>query len=276
MLQRIDLKPLAPYAAFYPVPPSITYPYLLAVLTVPETAPTLVYSPMVPGKLMASSVNRSGMHIFAHFAVDPRAGELFSRGKKVKLQQQPMQVLLTLLEKPGEIVSREELRQRIWPADTFVDFEHSLNTAIKKLRLALGDRATKSKFVETLPKRGYRFLPKVDATEEVPPAPATTSSLPGKVFTLVAEGGSECVLAPVDRKSLEEWRRLLSLNDDVGVSMMITEKRLLLLEAATTVRVLSLDGIAGWCEVRILEGEHYGRTALVSRKSLKAAQAAKN
>jgi hypothetical protein len=87
---------------------------------------------------------------------------------------------------------------------------------------------------------------------------------------LVAEGGTECVLAPVDEKSLEEWRRLIGLNDDVGVSIMITEKRLLLLEAGKTVRVLALSAGAGLCEVRVLEGEHYGRTALLSRKSLKA------
>src|SRR5208282_2560768 len=97
----------------------------------------------------------NGTFRFGDFAVDPRAGELFRRGKKVKLQPQPVQVLLALLEKPRQIVTREELRRRIWPADTFVDFEHSLNTAIKKLRLALGDRANKSKFVETLPRRGY-------------------------------------------------------------------------------------------------------------------------
>jgi hypothetical protein len=73
----------------------------------------------------------------------------------------------------------------------------------------------------------------------------------------------------VDDKSLEEWQRLLGLNDDVGVSMMITEKRLLLLEAGKPVRLLAMEGNNGWCEVRVLEGEHYGRTALLSRKSLK-------
>jgi DNA-binding winged helix-turn-helix (wHTH) protein len=178
--------------------------------------------------------------------------------------------LLALLAQPGQIVTREELRQKIWPADTFVDFEHSLNTAIKKLRLALGDCATKSKFVETLPRRGYRFLAEVEATEEKPKAKTASSPIEGKVFTLVAEEGTECVLAPVDGKSLEEWRRLLSLNDDVGVSMMITEKRLLLLEAGKPVRLLSAEANAGLCEVRVLEGEHYGRTALLNRKSLKA------
>jgi DNA-binding winged helix-turn-helix (wHTH) protein len=219
---------------------------------------------------MSSSANESGAKRFADFVVDSRAGELYRRGKKIKLQHQPTQVLLTLLEKPGQIVTREELRQRIWSSDTFVDFEHSLNTAIKKLRLALGDSATKSKFVETLPRRGYRFVANVEAGEEVPLIRSPGSPMEGKVFTLVAEEGMECVLAPVDGKAQEEWRRLVALNDDVGVSMMITEKRLLLLEAGKTVRLLSLTGADGSCEVRILEGEHYGRTALLSRKFLKA------
>jgi hypothetical protein len=186
-----------------------------------------------------------------------------------------MQVLLALLEKPGQIVTREELQQRIWPADTFVDFEHSLNTAVKKLRLALSDRANKSRFVETLPRRGYRFLASVEALEEKPVLKQTGASVEGKLFTLVAQGGTECVLAPVDGKSLEEWRRLIGLNDDVGVSMMITDQRLLLLEAGKCVRLLARDGGTGWCEVRILEGEHYGRTALLNRKSLQAAHPAK-
>ena len=221
-------------------------------------------------------MSSAGMSKFADFAVDARAGEIFRRGKKIKLQHQPMQVLLALLEKPGQIVTREELRQRIWPADTFVDFEHSLNTAIKKLRVALGDKATNSKFVETLPRRGYRFLLKVETAEEKPATGRAFNPMEGQLFTLVAEEGTECVLAPVDGKGLEEWRRLMGLNDDVGVSMMITEKRLLLLEAGKPVRLLAMDGAAGWCEVRILEGEHYGRTALLHRKSLKAIDGGKS
>jgi len=218
---------------------------------------------------MSSPASLNSTHKFADFVVDPRAGELFRRGKKVNLQHQPMQVLLALLEKPGQIVTRDELRLRIWSADTFVDFEHSLNTAIKKLRLALGDRATSSKFVETLPRRGYRFRAKVETSGEAPAVKNAVSRLEGKLFTLLAEEGTECVLAPVDGKCLEEWRRLRGLNDDVGVSMMIAEKRLLLLEAGKSVRLLALEGGAGWCEVRVLEGEHYGRTALLNRKSLK-------
>ena len=202
--------------------------------------------------------------------MDCRAGELFRRGKKVKVQLQPMQVLLALLERPGDVVTREELREKIWPADTFVDFEHSLNTAIKKLRQALGDRAGKAKFVETLPRRGYRFVAAVESSEEKPPTkPGGGGHLEGKVFGLVGEEGNECVLAPADGKAFEEWRRLVKLGDDVGVAMMITEKRLLLLTVGQTVRVLSADVHAGWYEARILEGEHFGKTALIERKALK-------
>ena len=223
---------------------------------------------------MTGSGNEVKTLKFGGFVVDVRAAELYRRGKKVKVQHQPMQVLLALLEQPGGVVTRDELRDRIWSADTFVDFEHSLNTAIKKLRQALGDRAAKSKYVETLPRRGYRFLPEVETSDS--PAIAKTeksSGLAGKVFGLKAEAGTECVLAPVDKKAFEEWQKLMSLHDDVGISMMITQHRLLLLEAGKTVRMLARDEATGWSEVRVLEGEHYGKTALVDRKLLREIKA---
>jgi DNA-binding winged helix-turn-helix (wHTH) protein len=223
--------------------------------------------------MMTGSVSEVKTRKFGGFVVDVRAAELYRRGKKIKVQHQPMQVLLTLLERPGDVVTREELREKIWTADTFVDFEHSLNTAVKKLRQALGDRAAKSKYVETLPRRGYRFLAAVETNDAAAATPAVklekARRLEGKVFALVAEDGTECVLAPVDHQSFEEWRKLVSLSDDVGISMMITQHRLLLLEAGKTVRLLSRDLATGWCEVRVLEGEHYGKTALVDRKTLK-------
>ena len=95
---------------------------------------------------------------FGIYEADVRAGELSRDGVKVKLQEQPFQVLLVLLEKPGEIVTREDLRERIWPADTFVDFDHSLNTAINQLRDALRDSSANPRFIETKAKRGYRFI----------------------------------------------------------------------------------------------------------------------
>jgi DNA-binding winged helix-turn-helix (wHTH) protein/Tol biopolymer transport system component len=95
---------------------------------------------------------------FGVFEVDLQAGELHKSGLKIKLQEQPFQILAFLLEHPGQVVTREELQQRLWPADTFVDFDHSLNSAVKKLRQALGDDSDNPRFVETLPRRGYRFL----------------------------------------------------------------------------------------------------------------------
>ncbi|HXT27097.1 MAG TPA: winged helix-turn-helix domain-containing protein [Candidatus Eisenbacteria bacterium] len=95
---------------------------------------------------------------FGVYEVDPRAGELRRNGIKVKIQEQPYQVLSLLLERPGEVITREELKRRLWPADTFVDFDHSLNAAIKRLRDVLRDSADNPRFVETLARRGYRFL----------------------------------------------------------------------------------------------------------------------
>ena len=99
---------------------------------------------------------------FSVFEVDLRAGELRRNGRKVKLQEQPFQILAMLLEHPGEIVTREELRAKLWSADTFVGFDHSLNSAIRRLRDALDDSAENPTFVETLGHRGYRFIVPVD------------------------------------------------------------------------------------------------------------------
>src|SRR3989442_8968302 len=99
---------------------------------------------------------------FGSFELDLRSGELRRNGSRVSLQDQPLQILSVLLERPGELVAREELRQRLWPADTFVDFEHGLNAAVKRLRDALGDSADTPRFVETVPRRGYRFVAPVE------------------------------------------------------------------------------------------------------------------
>jgi len=105
------------------------------------------------------SANSSSRIIrFSTFEVDLHTGELRQRGQKVKLQEQPLHVLAALLERPGELVTREDLQKKLWPADTFVDFDHSLNAAIRRLRDALGDSAEKPRFVETVARRGYRFL----------------------------------------------------------------------------------------------------------------------
>jgi DNA-binding winged helix-turn-helix (wHTH) protein len=110
---------------------------------------------------------------FDDFEADLRAAELRRGGNRLKLQLQPFQVLVALLERPKEVVTREELRQRLWPEDTFVDFDHGLNTAMVKLRDVLGDSASNPKFIETIAKRGYRFL---GTTEVISDQPAPLSS----------------------------------------------------------------------------------------------------
>ena len=102
---------------------------------------------------------------FGPFELDTQCGQLRKDGVGLKLQGQPIQILEILLEKPGQLVTREEIRQRLWTSDTFVDFDHSLNTAVKKLRQTLGDEADTPHYIETLPKRGYRFIGEVEREE---------------------------------------------------------------------------------------------------------------
>src|SRR6266478_7353929 len=117
-----------------------------------------------------ASPSPCGAICFGVFEIDLRAGELRKQGVKIKLQEQPFQVLQILLEHPGEIVTREDLCQRIWPSDTFVDFDGGVNNAIKRLREALGDRAETPRFIETLPRRGYRFIGTVNGSAQAVPA----------------------------------------------------------------------------------------------------------
>jgi cholera toxin transcriptional activator len=106
------------------------------------------------------------LHIvrFGQFELDSQTGELRKGPRTLRLQDQPLKILLMLLESPGTLVTREEMKQKLWAEDTFVDFEHSLSTAINKLRTALGDSATDSRYIETLPRKGYRFIAPVQAT----------------------------------------------------------------------------------------------------------------
>jgi DNA-binding winged helix-turn-helix (wHTH) protein/tetratricopeptide (TPR) repeat protein len=149
---------------------------------------------------------------FGAFEVDLRSGELRKHGIRLKLQHQPFQVLALLIEHPGEVVTREELRQKLWPADTFVDFDTGLNSAIKKLRDALSDSAEESRYIETLPRRGYRFVAHVEkrapsdsAAEEVlapHPPPALVSKPGNKRLIFVAA----CVIALLAVVALASWK----------------------------------------------------------------------
>jgi TolB-like protein/DNA-binding winged helix-turn-helix (wHTH) protein/Flp pilus assembly protein TadD len=112
---------------------------------------------------------------FGDFEFDPASGELYKDGSRIRLQAQPFQILNLLLKRPGEVVTRDEVRQALWPGDTFVEFDVGLNSAIKRLRDALGDSAENPRFVETLPRRGYRFIA---ALETPPPAPPVVEEPP--------------------------------------------------------------------------------------------------
>src|ERR1700747_507993 len=107
---------------------------------------------------MGMPVNTPRAWRFGVFELDASSGELRRNGTLVKLRDQPARILLLLLEHAGQMVTREQLRQHLWPSDTFVDFDHSLNSAVMKLREALGDSADKPLYIETIPKKGYRFV----------------------------------------------------------------------------------------------------------------------
>lgn len=144
---------------------------------------------------------------FGPFTVDLVSRELRTNTQTVPLQEKPFQILAILLEHPGELVTREELRQRLWPADTFVDFEHSINTAIKKLRDALEDDAERPDFIETLPRRGYRFI-----------APVDEAPLPE------AENSAASEQAQPTESTGRRWQRpaMMALAG-IGVLMLITQ-----------------------------------------------------
>jgi cholera toxin transcriptional activator len=113
--------------------------------------------------------NQHRLFRFGIYELDASTGELRKDGKsRPRLQGQPLEVLLHLLDRPGELVTREELRQRLWPADTFVDYDHSLNTAVNKLREALSDSAENPRFIQTIPRRGYRFIASIEAVDGAP------------------------------------------------------------------------------------------------------------
>jgi cholera toxin transcriptional activator len=134
---------------------------------------------------------------FGLFEVDLISGELRKQGSPVRLQEQPFRLLAMLLERPGEMITREEMRTRLWPGDTFVDFDHSLNTAVNKLREALGDAASNPRFVQTVARRGYRFIAPVQQDGAMPAAHAYAGQASQPV-----EGVVSAVAALEPRESL--------------------------------------------------------------------------
>jgi DNA-binding winged helix-turn-helix (wHTH) protein/Tol biopolymer transport system component len=160
---------------------------------------------------------------FGVFEVDLQTRELRKSGVKIKLNEQPFQVLTVLLERPGEIVTREELQTRLWPADTFVDFDLSLNTAVKKLRQALGDESDNPRFVETLYRRGYRFI-----------APVSTASRE----QAAAENGVRAASSPISIPASSVENGTLSLDSGSPVEKSATSGRRLALIGVGCLAVL--------------------------------------
>src|SRR5262245_60129801 len=165
------------------------------------------------------SVSRESIR-FGLFEFDPQSGELRKQGIRIRLQGQPVEILSMLLARPGELVTREELQKKLWPQDTFVDFDRSLNAAVKRLRAALGDSAETPRFIETLARRGYRFLAPVDA-QPVVPVEAPVALPPGRrafyprrlsvQFVVVAVTIVALGITLFSRKTVDQAERIDSL-----------------------------------------------------------------
>ena len=160
---------------------------------------------------VAANAQPSRRLSFDEFEVDLRSGEVWERGNRLRLQDQPFQVLRALLERRGEIVTRDELKQTLWPADTFVDFDDGLNTAVRKIRDVLGDSAEKPRYIETIPRRGYRFMGSLsDLRPAVLSSPAEESNdSPAREFSRAALSAPVVLPAPAQLLSIR-WRLLLT------------------------------------------------------------------
>lgn len=195
------------------------------------------------------SAAKPGILRFGVFELDLATGELRKAGRKVRIQDQPLAVLVTLLERPGELVTREELRQKVWQADTFVDFEAGLNKAITKVREVLSDSAVSPRFIETLPRRGYRFIAPVEklpAELEVSPAPPASSVVPAAPASPVAPE-----VPPLKTPSRRAKRLQLLIVGGASVLLLVAAALWLLYSrihhppAIQSIAVLPLENLSG-------------------------------
>jgi len=160
--------------------------------------------------------DRAATLIFGAYELDLQAGVLRKDGIRLRCQEQPLQVLAALAERPGELVTREELRRRVWPQDTFVDFDHALNTAVKKIRATLNDDADAPRYIETVPRRGYRFVAPAERLGVSSPAlapPEANSLQDKKVRSLTMISAAVVTLAVVLGLA---WRRRPHLPNSSG------------------------------------------------------------
>jgi TolB-like protein/DNA-binding winged helix-turn-helix (wHTH) protein/Tfp pilus assembly protein PilF len=190
---------------------------------------------------------------FGSFVMDLRAGELLKHGVRIRLQAQPFQILGMLLERPGEVVTREELRHALWPSDTFVDFDHGLNNAINRLREALGDSAESPRFLETLPRRGYRFIAAVESV----PSPSPQALEPQIEDSSTAPADGKVAAPPVESPKPSLRRKLWIAAGAGGTALLVlivtlntggVRQRLLGASRASrieSVAVLPLENLSG-------------------------------
>jgi len=184
---------------------------------------------------------------FDRFAVDLRSGELLKNGRRLRLQAQPFQLLALLLERPAEVVTREEICRKLWQADTFVDFDHSLATAVSKIREALGDSPDCPRFVETLPRRGYRFIGKIAPASATPPSEssAAPSDANGSRRAEPVGKGIESRSIPVAPRNSQQrnLRLVLVLAASLALLLAVVFVRILI-DAHSTVRAASIRSLA--------------------------------
>src|SRR3981189_3505079 len=161
---------------------------------------------------------------FGIFEVDLNALELRKHGLRLKLSEQPFQILVMLLGRPGEIITRDELRNRLWQTDTFVDFDHGLNNAVMRLRDVLGDSSDNPRFVETIPRRGYRFLAHVDESFPAPVARGSTDAGTNQIVVPAAAGQppSPAVLPAGNRQTVKKRRIERAILAGLGAAALIT------------------------------------------------------
>src|SRR5277367_4017148 len=233
---------------------------------------------------MRDELSSEGRLSFDAYHVDLHTGEVRKHGRKVRLAGRPFQILALLLEQPGELLTRKELQGRLWPADTFVDFEHRVNAAILTLRRALCDSHKNPRYIETLPRRGYRFIAAVERMQAEAPAKVASSvsasdarvaaaaeshaEWVGQVATIRAEAGRNYVLLPVTEEILREMRDCETAKDDLGISLLVAGDKLLLVECGTRVKILDASNAALGCKVRILGGQFVGEQAFALRAHL--------
>ena len=245
---------------------------------------------------MTHLLDRGGRIRFGDFEADLYAGELRRHGRKLRVTGRPMQILAMLLEYPGELLTRKELQERLWPADTFVDFEHGVNSAVQTLRRALCDSHKKPRYIETLPRRGYRFIAEVvklerpaqlavslattgaagahtNTTPSAPPPSPLASAWLGRVGGVIDPGGRNFVLLPRDESVLAEMETCEAASDDLGISLLVAGGKLLMVACETRVKILEVRDPGRGCQVRILGGEFIGEKAFVPCKHLQPPEA---